>query len=402
MRPTTPHIGRWDIKQNLLWNCISERREPLFRKFYIFLNLRSVEPFGDVDDADAFHLTLGVLRAGDDHFRIGVLDGEQGGDFPLQRFGAGNIVTYLDIGLYAFFDSDEIDFFFAELPDVDFVTAAQQFDGDEIFIEMPVIGVFRADRGVTEREVRKVVFFIRFQIALALDVVPLEGVEQKAAAEIFDISAARLIVRLIGVGGERVCDLADRRLAADIVHQKIGDHVQQICVFDFELGDDVFRDGRADDARKVFPCVCLIFVEIRARHPALDHIAVERRLDIVFGIIQEIFAEGEGKHCDLKDAAAEQGGEVAGKEEGVGADQIDIEALLLVQAVDDGLKPVAKLHLIDEEVICNAFPIAFVDIAVESVPRFQSLKLFEIELDADDVLGRAVFFKQSNKSVHQL
>ena len=103
--------------------------------------MRSVEPFGDVDDADAFHLTLGVLRAGDDHFRIGVLDGEQGGDFPLQRFGAGNIVTYLDIGLYAFFDGDEIDFFFAELPDVDFVSAAQQFDGDEIFIEMPVIGV---------------------------------------------------------------------------------------------------------------------------------------------------------------------------------------------------------------------------------------------------------------------
>ena len=143
---------------------------------------------------------------------------------------------------------------------------------------------------------------------------------------------------------------------------------------------------------RYFPCVCLIFVEIRARHPALDHIAVERRLDIVLGIIQEIFAEGEGEHCDLKDAAAEQGGEVAGKEEGVGAGQIDIEALLLVQAVDDGLKPVAKLHLIDEEVICNAFPIVFVDIAVESIPRFQSLKLFEIELDADNVLGRAVFF----------
>ena len=332
--------------------------------------MRSKEPFGDVDDADAFHLAFRVLRAGDDHLRIGVLDGEQGGDFPLQRFGAGNIVAYLDIGLYALFDSDEIDFFLAELPDVDFVSAAQQFDGDEIFIEMPVIGVFRADRGVAEREVCKVVFFIRFQIALAIDVVPLEGVEQKAAAEIFYISAARLIVRLIGVGGERVCDLADRRLAADIVHQKIGDHVQQVFVFDSELGDDVFRDGRADDARKVFPCVCRISVEIRARHPALDHIAVERRLDIVLGKIQEIFAEGEGEHCDLKDAAAEQGGEVAGKEEGVGAGQIDIEALLLVQAVDDGLKPVAKLHLIDEEIICNAFPVAFVDIAVERVSRF--------------------------------
>ena len=160
MRPTTLHIGRWGIKQNLRWNCISERRNPLFRKFHLFLILRSTEPFGDVDDADAFHLAFGVLRAGDDHLRIGVFDGEQGRNFPLQRFGAGNIVAYLDIGLYALFDSDEIDFFLAELPDVDFVSAAQQFDGDEIFIEMPVIGVFRADRGVAEREVCKVVFFI--------------------------------------------------------------------------------------------------------------------------------------------------------------------------------------------------------------------------------------------------
>ena len=363
--------------------------------------MRSKEPFGDVDDADAFHLTFGVLRAGDDHLRIGVLDGEQGGDFALQSLLARNIVAHLDIGLYALFDGDEIDFFLAELSDVDFVSAPQQFNGDEIFIEMPVIGVFRADRGVAEREVRKVILFIRFQIALAFDVVPLEGVEQKATAEIFHICAARLIVRLIGVGGERVCDLADRRLAADIVHQKVGDHVQKVFVFYFELGDDVLRDGRADDARKVFPCVCLIFVEIRARHSAFDHIAVERRLDIVLGIIQEIFAEGEGKHCDLEDAAAEQGGEVAGKEKGIGAGQIDIEALFLVQAVDDGLKSVAKLHFVDEEVIRDAFSVVFVDIAVESVPRFQSLKLFEIELDADDVLGRAVFFQQSNKSVHQ-
>ena len=35
------HIGRRGIKQNLRRNCIFERRKPSFRKFYIFLILRS-------------------------------------------------------------------------------------------------------------------------------------------------------------------------------------------------------------------------------------------------------------------------------------------------------------------------------------------------------------------------
>ena len=48
-------------------------------------------------------------------------------------------------------------------------------------------------------------------------------------------------------------------------------------------------------------------------------------MDIVFGIIQEIFSEGEGEHCDLKYAAAEQGGEVAGKEKGVGTGKVNIK-----------------------------------------------------------------------------
>ena len=41
MRPTTPHIGRWVIKQNLCWNCISERRKPSFRIFCQMQNLRN-------------------------------------------------------------------------------------------------------------------------------------------------------------------------------------------------------------------------------------------------------------------------------------------------------------------------------------------------------------------------
>ena len=41
MRPTIPHIGRWGIKQNLRWNCISDRRNPLFRIFCQMQNLRN-------------------------------------------------------------------------------------------------------------------------------------------------------------------------------------------------------------------------------------------------------------------------------------------------------------------------------------------------------------------------
>ena len=184
MRPTTPHIGRWDIKQNLLWNCISERREPLFRKFYVFLNLRSVEPFGDVDHPYPLDLAFGVLGARDHHFGISVPDREQGSDLAPQGLLSAEVVANLDISFHARFHGDKVHLFFVELSHIDFVAAAQKFDRHDVFVKMTVVGVFRAYDGVAQGQVGEIIFFVRLQISFPLHVESLEGVKQKPTLSI--------------------------------------------------------------------------------------------------------------------------------------------------------------------------------------------------------------------------
>ena len=114
-----------------------------------------------------------------------------------------------------------------------------------------------------------------------------------------------------------------------------------------------------------------------------------------------IFLKGEGVHTDLKYPPAEQGGEIAGKQKGIGTGQIDVEPLLLVQAVDDAFKAIAELYFVYEQKVGRVVGIVLIDIMIQDICIFQFLKLFQVELDPDDILFFNCLFNMLDKGVHK-
>lgn len=142
------------------------------------------EPVGNIEDANTFVLAFGLAGAGNEEFRVGVADFEERGNFTSEGFFFGKVGRNLDVDFFILSFGDEVDFFIVESANIDFVTAAEKFDSDDVLVGVAIIEVFGAEFGVFDAVVAEVILVLSAEIGFALNIITFNFVKGKSIAKI--------------------------------------------------------------------------------------------------------------------------------------------------------------------------------------------------------------------------
>ncbi len=348
--------------------------------------LGGAEPVGNVDNADTFVGVFGLAGAGDEELGVGVVDFEKRGDFAGEGVGVGDVVGDLEIDLLVGAFGDEIDFAIAEGTDVDFVTAAKEFDGDDIFVKTAVVEVFGAENGGFDGVVAEVIFVLGVKVHFALDVVAFDFVEGKGVTKIIDIGIDGFIVGVLMVGVEDVGDGAAGGETGDIVEEVIADAVEDGEVLDVVFLLNVAEDEGIIDGGEIGGFLGGVVIDVGAGKTAISEITVEAEIRVGNTVeVVEIFAERKWEDFDRIVAAGEESGEVAREEEGVGTGDIEVVFHGIVEAIDGVLEALTGLDFIDEDEIATVFDVTVFDILMEGVVFAEVFKGEVVEVDVDNI-----------------
>ena len=121
-----------------------------------------------------------------------------------------------------------------------------------------------------------------------------------------------------------LCNIARRSEIGNIVHEKIHNTVHQSLISDIVFLPDIPQNQRVKHLADVGIFVLLIFVQIRARHTTLPHIAFQRCIRIVQSMIRHKLLKRKWIHLDFKGPAGEQRSQIGAQQKSIGACNIDI------------------------------------------------------------------------------
>ena len=123
----------------------------------------------------------------------------------------------------------------------------------------------------------------------------------------------------------------------------------------------------------------------RKGHAAIGEVTVERILGTFLPAPRRsVLRKRERQHIQLDIAAREQRGKLSGKEEGIRARDVQVDALADIERIDGPLELPYVLHLVEEHVV-RAGTQALDDIAVELARVERVLFVPALEVDTQDV-----------------
>lgn len=249
-------------------------------------------------------------RSGNDRLGVSIPNLQKGRDLPLKGLLPGEVIADLNINFLAPPLRNEIDLFLIELSDINLVAPAKQLHADHVFIEPPVIQIPVSEDSVAKPAVAEIEFFGIFQIFFSANIIALDVIENKGAAQIFDfdIFPDGDVIRRNAVCRQKPTDPVRRGQIADVIHQEFTQMLQDRCIRQSVFLNEVPGDDRPIDLFKIVDPILLGSISVRTGQPALAGIILEEPVTILrFAVVLAVFPETERENMDLDITTREQG-----------------------------------------------------------------------------------------------
>lgn len=187
------------------------------------------------------------------------------------------------------------------------------------------------------------------------------------------------------VGIEDVGNATAGSETGDITEEEVVDFLEGGWVLDFVFLTDITKNEGVVDISDVAVFFGEVIVDVRTSKTTVHEVLVESGVGIVKCIIFNKFAEGERENFDRKGTAGEEGGKVAGEQEGVRAGDVDVILLGGVKAIDGFLEIWANLNFVDENEIAMIREVMLFDVIVQGVVFLEEFKINTTEVDMNDI-----------------
>lgn len=255
-----------------------------------FSMLSFQQPLYQIQRANAVVVVVQSWFEGENEFFVVIADLLQRREFAL----AGGVALHgfgdLDIAFFGGFGGDEINFLVAEFADGDVVTAAQEFEVDDVFDGVTAVAVAEAEEIVAQADVDDVILsegaekFFAFDVE-AFDLVEKIAFEQRVHIGLYGVGTWGAFARNVfeqALIDERVADGGEGDGAADIIGEEKDNFAQQdgigeltLATTFFALEDVAYDDGGIDavEERQGFVLVQAYIGD--ARHATVAHVGVE-------------------------------------------------------------------------------------------------------------------------------
>lgn len=102
---------------------------------------------------------------------------------------------------------------------------------------------------------------------------------------------------------------------------------------------------------------------------------------IIRWIICQVLAKRKGKYADLKDSSAEQSCKIAGEKEGIGAGNINVIQLLVMNTINYIFKAVTHLNLINQQIVGPGFLPSVLNSVIQCITFTQGFFFFQPKSD---------------------
>ena len=281
-----------------------------------------------------------------------VADGQQGSQLPLQGVRITNGKRHLVIEGIVAVHCHKIDLERIDLSDIHVITAPQQFQINNIFQNMPGIGIAFAKQHKSHTDIYDIVFSQGFQILLTLDIIPLCGIDNVAFDQRIKIAFDGLYINFSPFGCQGVCNFLGGKRTADVV-KNIAQHTfQHQRIEDLSSCQNIFYDDRVENAIQVIPNL----VRMPLKFQRIGKGTVFQIFGIFYSAIfhtagtLHIFLKRKRQHFDLHIAPGNKGGYFTGQHIGIGTCDVYIYIFLDIQAVDHFRKIRDVLYLIQKNV----------------------------------------------------
>lgn len=297
----------------------------------------------------------------------------------------------MDVDFFALAFGDEVYFFIVEGADVDFVTATEKLDGDNVFVGATVVKVFGAKFGVFDAVVTEVVFILGVEIGFALDVEAFNFIEGEGITEIIEVGTNGFVVGVLMVGVQGIGNGAAGGKTRDIVEEIVADFVEDREIFDVVFLFNVTNNHGVVEAGDVAVFLREVIINIGASKTAVKEVLVKETIGVGggFGVIKfligKIFFEGKREDFESENATAKESGKVTRGEEGIRTGEVDIVFRGVMKAIDGFFEFGAHLNFVDKKEVLEVGLVMSLDIVVESVVFLEWFKMNIVEIDMDNV-----------------
>ena len=395
-----------------------------------------------IDQVEGLDSIVGCVHAriqGEDDLLVIVLDLLQGSQFPSAGVFACHGLGDLNIELVVGLGGDEVHLSLIHLADGHIVATAEQFEIDHILDGMAAVSVAEAQKVIPQAHVHDIILAQGTQIFFALDIEPLDVIEEIGLQQGVDIGLHRMgagyalppVVGQQSLVHQRVADGGNGNGTADIIRQEQDDLPQQNGIGDLPLVpafltlQNVPDNDGGVNAVQQHQSLLLIQSHIRnTGHTAEAHIGIKDLpklvpfagfvKDLLSGAAQcalgfpdlkimevEEFQEGQGEHFDFHGSAGQIGSVFGRKQVGVGAGDINVAVEVHPEGVDGILPTFDSLQFVEEQIHPFAGNDSGFDIVVEVVGgHFFELMGFKVHLD-DLVIRDAGFLQVSDHQLQQ-
>ena len=204
----------------------------------------------DIEMADAVPRKIGYV-AGDDVFGVIIIDSFKIAELAFNRFGGSEKIADLHIDAFFALIGDEVDLIVVGFADFYVVSAGEEFEIDEVFIQLVKICFGARFNDVPEPQIDGIVFFTRGKQFFSFNVVSLHGVHNHRVFDVSDIGEDGIDRCTYPVRGEGGNNRARREWVCDVIHQEGKEQIQKSAVVQFITLKDVFDDDGIVSVRKV-------------------------------------------------------------------------------------------------------------------------------------------------------
>ena len=304
---------------------------------------------GDVGVTDGAFAHVEAVH-GQEEFPVGGFEPLQRAELAGARFFRAEEVGDLDVEAPAAFVADEVDFALAQAADGDGPATAEELEVDDVFEEaVDVPAQAAADDGVAETGVGDVEFFVHGEDALADEVLPRDAREEEGFFAGGKVVEDGLDGGLAALRLEEGGNAARGEGVAAFGHHEADDAVQEVHVADLPAADHVLEEDGGVEVLEIGAGGLFVVGDLREKGDAArDEVAVEEALGVLArkegrGRLDE-FREGKGRHPDFHVASRQVGGQLARKEAGIGAGDVDVGILVQAERVH---RPLPFRHIVD-------------------------------------------------------
>ena len=167
---------------------------------------------------------------------------------------------------------------------------------------MPVIAVAKAQQSVADAVVDDIIFLLRLQIQLSLDVITRRTIKDERTLQGVQIIVDGICAGLPSMARQITADATARNGIADIVREKTKHMRKERRVAHSTPFHDVFQQDRMINPRqKEFDRLILLRQPGNRRQAAVSQVLRESSVPILFALGQEIhvLAKGQRQHLNL-------------------------------------------------------------------------------------------------------